>query len=68
MRALGRKLLAKSNNQSHTLTQDDFSKQGKQATYLALGRSRLFQGKHWLIVVGVHSLPELQIEVDYARL
>ncbi len=68
MRALGRKLLAKSNGVPRTLTQEDFRKQGKQATYLALGLSRLFQGKHWLIVVGAHTLPELQIEVDYARL
>jgi hypothetical protein len=69
MRALGRQLLEKTgNSKKATLGDEDFKRHGKQATYLALGLSRLFQNKHWLLVVGVHSLPELVVEIDYARL
>ena len=68
MRALGRKLLEKSDGAPQTLTQSSFKKREKQITYLALGLSRLYRDKHWLIVVGVHSIPEIAVEVDYARL
>jgi len=68
MRALGRKLLEKSKGTTCALIDEDFRRHGKQATYLAIGLSRLYQGKHWLILVGVHALPELAVEVDYARL
>lgn len=68
MRALGRKLIEKSNGASCALTDADFTRHGKQATYLAVGLSRLYQGKHWLLLVGVHALPEIEVEVDYARL
>lgn len=68
MRALGRKLLAKAGSAKCTLTDEDFKRQNKQATYLAIGLSRLFQDKHWPILVGVHTLPELAVEIDYARL
>jgi len=27
-----------------------------------------YQGKHWPLVVGVHSIPELEVEIDFARL
>ena len=66
MRALGRKLLGQS--KTATLTQWDFARHHKQATYLTIGLSRLHQGKHWPILVGVHTLPELEVEVDYGRL
>jgi hypothetical protein len=68
VRALGRKLLKKSGGANCTLTHQDFLRSGKQATYLAVGLSRLYREKHWPILVGVHSLPELEVEVDYARL
>ncbi|MEK7831547.1 MAG: hypothetical protein AAB401_10710 [Acidobacteriota bacterium] len=68
MRALGRKLLEKAVNGKASLTDADFQRQGKQQTYLTLGLSRLFQNKHWPILVGVHSLPELAIEIDYSHL
>jgi hypothetical protein len=68
LRALGRKLLEKSGGASVTLNDEDFARHHKRATYLAVGLSRLFHGKHWLILVGVHTLPELEVEVDYARL
>lgn len=66
MRALGRKWLAHS--PTATLTQLDFARHLKQATYLVIGLSRLHYGKHWPILVGVHTLPELEVDVDYARL
>jgi hypothetical protein len=69
MRALGRKLLAQRKTaQTATLTQLDFARHLKQATYLAIGLSRLHQGRHWPLLVGVHTLPALEVEVDYARL
>jgi len=68
MRALGRKLLEKSLGAARQLSRADFERQGKQVTYLALGLSRLYRGKHWLIVVGAHSIPELVVDVDYGRL
>ncbi len=68
LRALGRKLLEKSKGACCALTDQDFQRHGKEATYLAVGLSRLYRGKHWLILVGVHSLPEIEVEIDYARL
>ena len=68
MRALGRKLLEKSRGERTELTDDDFRSRGKEITYVALGLSRLHKGRHWPIVVGVHSIPELEVEVDYTRL
>lgn len=68
MRALGRELLNKSGGVTQTLDQSAFAKRGKQITYLALGLSRLYRDEHWLIVVGVHSIPEISIEIDCARL
>jgi hypothetical protein len=68
MRALGRSLLAGSKSEPVELTRGDFERRGKQATYLAVGLSRLYQGKHWPLVVGVHTIPEMDVEIDYARL
>jgi hypothetical protein len=68
IRALGRKLLQNSNSSESILSDNDFRRRGKRETYLAVGLSRLYNNKHWPIVVGVHSLPELDVEIDYARL
>jgi hypothetical protein len=68
MRALGRRLLDQSGGKPCRLDQTDFERQGKRDTYLAIGLSRLYHGKHWPILIGVHALPELAIEVDYAKL
>jgi hypothetical protein len=68
MRALGRKLLEPAGGERRSLDDEDFRQRGKQATYLSVGLSRPFQGKHWLILVGVHSLPELAVEIDFAKL
>ncbi len=68
MRALGRRLLEKSGGAANTLNEEDFRRHGKRATYLAVGLSRLFRDRHWLILVGVHSIPEIEVAVDYAKL
>lgn len=68
MRALGRKLLEKSGGERCSLSDEEFRLRGKQTTYLSVGLSRAFQGKHWLILVGVHSVPELAVEIDFAKL
>jgi hypothetical protein len=68
MRALGRSLLDKSSGIPCSLSQADFERQGKHLTYLALGLSRRFRGKHWLIVIGVHTIPELDVLIDWGRL
>ncbi|MBI2875315.1 MAG: hypothetical protein HYY20_00345 [Candidatus Tectomicrobia bacterium] len=68
LRALGRRLLERSAGIPRTLGQADFERRGKRSTYLALGLSRRYHGQHWLIVVGVHTLPELDVPIDYGRL
>jgi hypothetical protein len=68
VRALGRLLLQKSARHESVLRDEDFHRRGKRETYLAVGLSRLYNNKHWPIVVGVHSIPELDVEIDYARL
>lgn len=68
MRALGRKLLEKSGGERSLLSDEDFRLRDKQATYLTIGLSRPFQGKHWLILVGAHTIPELTVDIDFAKL
>lgn len=68
MRALGRKLLEKSRSGKSLLSDEDFRRHDKQSTYLTIGLSRPFQGKHWLILVGAHTIPELAVEIDFAKL
>jgi hypothetical protein len=68
MRALGRSLLEKSSGAPCALCQADFERRGKHLTYLALGLSRRFRGKHWLLVIGVHTIPELDVLMDWGRL
>jgi hypothetical protein len=68
MRALGRKLLERAGGERVLLSGEDFRRHDKEATYLTVGLSRPFQGKHWLILVGVHSIPELAVEIDFAKL
>jgi hypothetical protein len=68
LRALGRKLMERHQGRTVSMTDADFRRRGKRATYLAVGLSRLYRGRHWPIVVGVHSLPEIDVVVDYANL
>jgi hypothetical protein len=36
--------------------------------YLALGLSRSYKGEYWLLVLGVHTVPDYEMEVDYGNL
>lgn len=36
--------------------------------YLTLGLSRGYQGKLWLLVIGVHAVPDYEAEIDYKSL
>ncbi len=65
---MGRKLLERLGGAPRQLSQADFERRGKEITYLALGLSRLYKNKHWLIVIGVHSIPKLAVEIDYGKL
>jgi hypothetical protein len=68
MRALGRKMLEQSGGEKRLLDEEGFRRRGKGRTYLSVGLSRAYQGRHWLILVGVHSIPELAVEIDFAKL
>jgi hypothetical protein len=68
MRALGRQLLEKRAEPGCILTADDFKRRGKGSVYLAVGLSRLYRAKHWMILVGVHCLPEIEVEINYSKL
>ncbi len=39
-----------------------------QEIYLALGLSRDFNGQVWLLVVGMHVVPDYEVEIDYGNL
>jgi hypothetical protein len=41
---------------------------GVEEVYLALGLTRSFKGEFWPIVVGVHTVPDFEAEVDYDNL
>ena len=38
---------------------------GVQAIYLALGLSRPYKGRYWLMVIGVHTVPDYTADIDY---
>jgi hypothetical protein len=63
-RALGRRWLA---GRGGSLRIDDDSLRERlqaEAIYLSLGLSRSWQGQHWLLVVGVHVVPDYEIQID----
>ena len=41
---------------------------GAEAIYLALGLSRSWQNKYWLLVVGVHVVPDYKAEIELNNL
>lgn len=66
-RALGRSWLGKGG--MLTLSKDDMA--GRLAAdefYLALGLSRHYQGRIWPLVVGIHAVPDYEVEIDYRRI
>ena len=66
-RALGRKLLGTQSRLS--LAPDQLRERlSISRVFIALGLSRLHEGKHWPLVVGVHTWPDYEVEVDYRNL
>lgn len=64
-RALGRNWLGE---RSRELALDDGALRERlqaEEIYLALGLSRGYQGQLWLLVIGVHVVPDYQAEIDY---
>jgi len=80
-RALGRRLLAQqpasgdasgTGNSLQTLTLSGDALRaalgGAQRIWLALGSSRTHDGRHWPLIVGVHTLPDYEATIDYHQL
>lgn len=65
-RALGRAWLGKGCRELKLAHRDVMERLGAQDLYLALGLSRAYAGRHTLLVIGVHPVPECVVEVDYA--
>ena len=66
-RALGRRLLGGAEHL--TLTPDDLrTRLGTSRIFVALGLGRLYEGRHWPLVIGVHTWPDYEAVVDYAEL
>ena len=67
-RALGRRWLGEGGG-SLTLEQGELAERlGAEAIYLALGLSRRYQEQFTLLVIGVHCVPDYEVEVDYRNL
>src|SRR5262249_1853196 len=72
-RALGRRLLAardisRGADNLHTLTLDSAELRTLlrvECIWLALGLTRNFKGANWPLIVGVHTLPDYEADVDY---
>jgi len=66
-RALGRSLVGAGG--SARLSANDLrEKFGIEKIYVAIGLSRTHEGKHWTLIVGVHTLPDYQADIDYRNL
>src|SRR5262249_39096389 len=76
-RALGRRLLAArfaratgTNAQTLTLAADALRDAlgAVRRCWVVLGTARSYHGQHWPLIVGVHTVPEYEAEVDYRTL
>jgi hypothetical protein len=63
--ALGRAWLRVADESRIVLDPDVLQPLGIQAIYLTVGLTRSFKGGTWIIVVGVHTVPDYQAVVDY---
>jgi hypothetical protein len=66
-RAFGRRLLGSSERLAISY-RDLREGHNFSRIFIALGLSRLHEGKHWPLVVGVHTWPDYEAEVDYRSL
>ena len=67
-RALGRVWLGESGGELMFDQSELAGQLGATAIYLALGLSRGYEGQYWLMVVGVHVVPDYTVEIDYQNL
>ncbi len=66
-RALGRALLQGS--QEMALSRTDLrARLGAERVFVALGLGRLYEGRHWPLVIGVHMCPDYDTQIDYRNL
>lgn len=66
-RALGRRLLA--GGEELVLSGEDLGAELEaKRVFVALGLGRMYEGRHWPLVVGVHTWPDYQAEIDYTNL
>ena len=67
-RALGRNWLGRTGGE--LLLEEDVLRERLEAQeiYLALGLSRGYQDQIWLLVIGVHVVPDYEMEIDYENL
>jgi hypothetical protein len=67
-RALGRAWLPEDGGWTEFDAGDLEARFGIQETYLAVGLSRSYQRDYWTLVVGVHTMPDFEVTVDYDNL
>lgn len=66
-RALGRQLL--DGTEELTISRDDLLRRlGVERVFVALGLGRMYEGRHWPLVIGVHTWPDYEAEIDYRNL
>jgi hypothetical protein len=63
-RALGRRWLSDA-SQIHLSRADLCHRLAADEIYLSLGLSRLYQGRQWTLVIGVHPVPDYAVEIVY---
>ncbi len=63
-RALGRAWLPPDGGWTEFDGGDLEARFGIQQVYLAVGLTRSYEGGHWLIIVGVHTLPDYEAAID----
>jgi hypothetical protein len=67
-RAQGRRWLAGANGALQLDRSDLLGRLGATEMYLVLGLSRIYQGDYWLMVIGVHPVPEYAVDINYKEL
>jgi hypothetical protein len=67
-RALGRAWLPEDGGWTEFDDGDLQSRFGIEEVYLAIGLTRTFEGACWPIVIGVHTVPDHEAQVDYDNL
>ena len=65
-RALGRVWLAEANRLDFD-SQSLCEKLGADEVYLTVGLSRTYEGQTWLLVLAVHTVPDFDSAIDYAK-